>query len=48
MPTRFDQVLALVELLWIRFMRAWYESEMRRIDAAIAKQKRILARYSRL
>ena len=48
MPTRFDQVVALIQLLWNRFMLAWYESEMRRLDTAIAKQKRILARFSRL
>ena len=38
---------ALLELLWLRFMIAWYESEERRLDTAIAKQRRIMARYSK-
>jgi hypothetical protein len=46
MLTRFDQLLTAVWLLWNRFMIAWYESEVRRLDAAIAKQQRIIDRYS--
>ena len=41
MLTKFS---ALLELLWIRFMIAWDESELRRMDAEIAKYQRIIAR----
>ena len=37
---------ALVRYAWLSLVIAWYESEIRRFDAAIAKQERILRRYS--
>ena len=43
MRTKFS---ALIRYAWLSLVIAWYESEIRRFDVAIAKQERILERYS--
>ena len=37
---------AIIRYAWLTFVIAWYESEIRRFDREIAKQERILGRYS--